>query len=284
MADELTTYASVTPRGNPRIPASAVDQRVVVLARAFEKQFETRVFCIIHPSEGQEQLDCFSERLHEEVLDQLQTVERRKAIAILLDSPGGDLRSAFRIAKTIKRHCSEYYVFIPRLAASAATVLALGASRLYFGEHAEIGPIDPQVSVPDHARRVSSLEVVHSLTRINSEALQIMESTLTLLSQRSGKRPESLISEAIKYTSDFVRPIVEKIDSVSFTFHSRLLKTAEAYAYTLLVGGGMDEDSAKNISAKLTRGYHDHAFVIDCGEAQRIGLDVLSSNRSPHPI
>lgn len=269
MSEEIpsTTCASVTRK--------PVGEGVVALIKSFESKFDVKVFCIIHPADGGERLDGFCPALFDEVLGQLQSIERGKPIAVLLDSPGGDMASAFRIAKAIQKHCSKYYVFIPRMASSAATTFALGASRIYFGDHAEIGPIDTQVSSPEHGRKISSLEMVTSITRINAEALNFLETALARLKRQTSMDADCLIPHAMKYATDLVRPIMERVDSVTFAFHCRLLKTAELYAKTLLLSRGDSEEDADRISANLARGYQDHAFVIDFVEARRIGLDVL---------
>ena len=60
--------------------------------------------------------------------------------------------------------------------------------------------------------------------------MQIVDSMMALLLRRSGKRIDSLLPSILKYAADITRPIFEKIDTVSFTLHARLLKIGEDYA------------------------------------------------------
>jgi hypothetical protein len=191
---------------------------------------------------------------------------------VLLHSPGGDPNAAYRLSRLLTRHCGSYVVIIPEYAKSAATLFSLGASKIYFGESAELGPLDVQVDDSDRERQMSALEVVQSLDRLNSESMQIVDSMMNMLVMRTGKRIESLLPHVLKYATDLTRPIFDKVDTVSFTLHSRLLKIGEDYAVRLLkrkYGAG-----SENIAYALTRRYPDHGFVIDREEAESLGLEV----------
>lgn len=128
-------------------------------------------------------------------------------------------------------------------------------------------------AAPDSVWLGGALEMVQSLERLNSEAMQVMDAMMSLLVQRSRKRIDSLLPAVLKYTADVTRPIFEKIDTISFTYHARLLKVGEDYASRLLRGRYKDDDATK-IAVSLTRGYGDHGFVIDGDEAAAIGLDL----------
>lgn len=254
---------------------TAVDPRLIVIARTIEKQLDCRVFCLIHHPEGENyQIDTFSSYMFGRAARSIHKQPKGKPIAILLHSPGGDAHAAFRLARALIRHCGSYSVIIPHYAKSAATLFSLGASKIYLGECAELGPIDVQVADPERERELSALEMVQSLERLNSEAMQIVDTMMVSLMNRSGKRIESLLPHVLKYAADITRPIFEKIDTVGFTYHARLLKIGEDYAKMLLrpVYGA---ELAERIAYSLTRKYPDHGFVIDRDEAEEIGLEFL---------
>jgi hypothetical protein len=259
---------------HPNEPRPVVDPRLVAAVRLIEQQLGVPVFCLIHHRGGDETTDEISPWLYRQILGGLSKLPRGKPIALLLHSPGGDAHSAFRIARTLTRHCGEFYVIIPRYAKSAATLLSLGAAKIYFGEHAEFGPIDVQLDDFEQERQISALEMVQSLERLNSEAMQAMDAMMSLLVHRSRKRIDSLLPSVLKYAAEVTRPIFEKIDTISFTFHARLLKIGEDYARLLLQSQKRYSGSAEAIAIILTRGYPDHGFVIDFDEASRIGLDL----------
>ncbi len=261
------TFASVFPaRSTP------VDPKLTAAVRAAEKELGMRVFCMIDPGTATGP-DLFHPDRLEKIIEGIRTNARGEQVAILLHSPGGDANTAYRIAKLLMRHCGGYHVIIPSWAKSAATLFSLGAERILFDECAELGPLDVQVADAERERFISALEVVQSLDRLNSEAMQIVDTMMTLLLRRSGKRIDSLLPSILKYAADITRPIFEKIDTVAFTFHARLLKIGEDYA-KLLLKNKYDEDDAEKIALSLTRKYPDHGFVIDWDEATEIGLDL----------
>ena len=66
-------------------------------------------------------------------------------IDLILHSGGGFAESAERIINSIYSYCDDLRVIIPRQAKSAATMVAMGASKILMSDTSEIGSIDPQL-------------------------------------------------------------------------------------------------------------------------------------------
>jgi hypothetical protein len=162
---------------------------------------------------------------------------------------------------------------IPHYAKSAATLFALGAETIVLGELAELGPLDAQIVHSDQERMGSALEVLQSVERLNSEALQALDAQVFHLLPRSRKRISDLLPITMKFVSDLMRPLWERIDTVQFTQVARVLKVGQDYAERLLASR-YGEKQAVDIATALTKRYPDHGFVIDSEEAERIGLEV----------
>lgn len=64
---------------------------------------------------------------------------------LLIHSPGGFAESAERIIQVIYTYCKDLRVIVPKQAKSAATMIAMGASKIIMSDTSEIGPIDPQI-------------------------------------------------------------------------------------------------------------------------------------------
>lgn len=87
----------------------------------------------------------------------LNTVESMKPLDLLLNSPGGDIRTADKLVRMLSGASSEpesapsgeFRVIVPDQAKSAATLMALGASEIVMSTSSELGPIDPQVELQD---------------------------------------------------------------------------------------------------------------------------------------
>jgi len=83
----------------------------------------------------------------EMLLGVLQELDLSKGLALLISSPGGDGLAAVRIVRAC-RTCSgtgEYWAIVAGKAKSAATMVCMGASKIFMGPASELGPVDPQI-------------------------------------------------------------------------------------------------------------------------------------------
>jgi hypothetical protein len=79
----------------------------------------------------------------------LHGADPEQDLHLLLWSPGGDAEVAVRLVRMAQDACRRFTVVVPDIAKSAATVLCLGAHEIVMGPTSDLGPIDPQVYVPD---------------------------------------------------------------------------------------------------------------------------------------
>lgn len=196
----------------------------------------------------------------------LETLRKRKIenkverIELLLHSHGGDANPAYRIANMIRLYCKEFRVIIPRKAKSAATLLTLGADKIYLSKTAELGPIDPLVSHP-----------LMTGTLIPAMAVKaFIEEILPELMEKYGH-------EAAEY---FLR-----VDYAHVGFCRQSTEVAKEYASRLLKKFHFKDDSESKIEEVVESlvSYPSHDFVIDYDEAKKIGLNVelLDSRSEP---
>ena len=68
---------------------------------------------------------------------------------VLLDTPGGDGESAVRMLRQAQSRCRELTLVVPNQAKSAGTLFALGADHILMGPTSDLGPVDPQIRMPD---------------------------------------------------------------------------------------------------------------------------------------
>jgi hypothetical protein len=72
--------------------------------------------------------------------------EKRKRLALVLETPGGLIEVVARIADTLRHHYPDHLsVIVPNFAMSAGTVLAMAGDAIYMDYYSVLGPIDPQV-------------------------------------------------------------------------------------------------------------------------------------------
>ena len=70
---------------------------------------------------------------------------------LMLDTLGGDGETALRLIRQAQSRCRELTIIVPDQAKSAGTLFALGAHHIYMGPTSDLGPIDPQLMLPDNS-------------------------------------------------------------------------------------------------------------------------------------
>ncbi|RJQ52077.1 MAG: hypothetical protein C4521_11060 [Actinobacteria bacterium] len=68
---------------------------------------------------------------------------------LLLQSSGGDIDKAEKIVYMCRNRSKSLRVIVAESAKSAATLIALGADEIVMGDASELGPIDPQLALPN---------------------------------------------------------------------------------------------------------------------------------------
>ena len=208
---------------------------------------------------------------------------RGHRVALLIDSYGGLARSAYEIAGLLRRHCGGFVAVVPRIAKSAATLLALGADEIILGEYGELGPLDVQVLDPDREERLSGLDEVHSLERLNAFAMTALDKAMILFANRTGMKAKTLLPHVTRFVTELTAPLFGHIDVVHYTQMSRALKEGEEYARRLLKRKLGAED-ANAIARQLVENYPEHGFIIDRDEAKELGLHIKESSEDQFRI
>jgi hypothetical protein len=170
-------------------------------------------------------------------------------------------------------------VIVPQYAKSAATLLALAGHEILMGRDAELGPLDVQVFDAVRERYGSALNTLQSLERIHADAISCFDSMMQLLLMRTGKKVDALLRTVLHHSTEFVKPLVEKVDTLDYTEKSRAMKMAEEYAIRLMKHAGYAQGEPEAIARQLVTEYADHGFVIDADEA--LNLCTLPDRRDP---
>ncbi|AUS09815.1 hypothetical protein C1X05_13960 [Laceyella sacchari] len=69
-------------------------------------------------------------------------------VDLLIESPGGDPNAAETLVHTLLSKTSHLRVIVPQAAKSAATLISLAGDEIVMSNTSELGPIDPQISIP----------------------------------------------------------------------------------------------------------------------------------------
>jgi ClpP class serine protease len=79
-------------------------------------------------------------------------LDKTKGLDLLLHTPGGEVNATEALVTYLRSvFGKDIRAFVPQIAMSAGTMIALSCSEIWMGKHSSIGPIDPQVGgVPAH--------------------------------------------------------------------------------------------------------------------------------------
>jgi hypothetical protein len=106
----------------------------------------------------------------------LQHIDTSKGVALMINSPGGDGLAAERIVESCRAYSGtgDYWVIVPGKAKSAATIIAMGASKIYMAPSSELGPVDPQIlrTIDGQRRIFSAHSLVKGYDRLFKEATE----------------------------------------------------------------------------------------------------------------
>lgn len=120
------------------------------LIAAYEKQRGSRVILLVHRQEtmsflGFPVLRYISVEDSEDVIRAIQMTDPDIPIDLVLHTPGGLALASFQIAHAIKYRPGRVTVHVPHFAMSGGTLIALAADDVVMGDHAVLGPVDPQI-------------------------------------------------------------------------------------------------------------------------------------------
>lgn len=121
------------------------------------------------------------------IRDEVQDiVPKRKKLAVILETPGGFIEVAQRIADTLRYNYEQVDFIVPDNAMSAGTVLVMSGDAIYMDYYSVLGPIDPQVQRPGRPELVPALGYLEQYERLIQKAQQgnISTAEVTYLVER----------------------------------------------------------------------------------------------------
>jgi len=180
--------------------------------RKIEKAHGTRVITMIHRQE-KKSLFGFSVARHIDMEDAQTIIAAIKEtpddlpLDLIIHTPGGLVLAAMQIARAIEAHTAKVTVYVPVLAMSGGTLIALAADEIALGEFSVLGPIDPQLlGLPAAsivaARDAKPVDKVFDLTLVladvSEKALaQVKRGAIEILTPRMDKAKAKKIAEKL---------------------------------------------------------------------------------------
>ena len=81
------------------------------------------------------------------MFDHMLIMGKQQRIALYLYSLGGQMETPWKLVTMLREFCDELYIVVPYKAYSAATMIAIGTDKICMTSKAELGPIDPALTI-----------------------------------------------------------------------------------------------------------------------------------------
>jgi hypothetical protein len=172
----------------------------------------------------------------------------KKLEAALVNSLGGSLASSYKIARAVRMCLEEIITFVPHIAASGGTLLALTGNEIVMGPMSHITPLDVQISYK--GTQVSASSFMHFFTR-------------------ASRWFEKATPEESPYPK---RALADKLDPLIMEGWGGLTTTATEYVAEILDLAGYEE--SEEIAKLFVIGFPSHNYIITAKKARDIGLKV----------
>lgn len=179
-------------------------------------------------------------------------------IDFLIISAGGDPIVSLRIDNLLRDRYNKLGVMIPYNAYSAATLLAVGADEIIMHPYANLGPVDPQLTVPKpnqppmHFAYEDIKKYIEFVKDIGIADQELMQKSFEALTREVGTVPIGVA----KRSSQLALSLSEK----------------------LLSSHMEDKAKAKSISEMLNTAFYHHGYPLSKKEAAEIGLPIAEAN------
>lgn len=173
-------------------------------------------------------------------------------VYLLLNSMGGSLASSYKTAKAVRDAFKHIEVYVPHVALSGGTLVALAGNQIVMGRMSHLSPLDVQLSHSNADFPISANDFLRCKARLDDYFK---------------KRKVETVPYSWKVLAD-------NLDGTIFEHVSNAQDTACEYVTEILAKSKYKKTN--EIARKLVYGMPSHGFVIDYERAKKLGLKVES--------
>jgi len=198
------------------------------------------------------------EEFKDMIVEKFPDKEKRPPLYLLIHSPGGTVASSYMVGRVLRTNFNKIVGFVPHIAASGATIIALSCNELVMGDISRLTGIDPHYDTDDTT--VYPLSIVRAFTH-----LEALLGTKTL--------------DEISYP---YQHLVESITAEKYDESTHGLKMVEGYTAELMEKAGYDKKRIERIISGVLYDIEAHEAVIPLERAKEIGVEAKHYSENPH--
>ncbi len=195
------------------------------------------------------------------MFEHLRAIGNQRRLALYIYSSGGVMETPWKIVTMLREFCDELDVIVPYKAHSAATMIAIGADKIYMTRKAELSPIDPalQVVAPQEG----------AAPRLPDLGVEDVAAYVTFIRERAKLTDQSAVAALVQTLAQHLTPPL--LGRLERTYsHIRLV----ARNLLSLHKPPFEDRQISAITEALTEKIYAHGHGIGRKEANEIGLDV----------
>jgi len=227
---------------------TVVEDPVQALIRTLQEQLHAPVLVYWTPTENNIAME--DGQVLRRILDGQPKAE---VLYLCLTSSGGNGLASLPIVRQLRQHCRRLVVLVPVQAASAATMIALGADEVQMGTCAYLTPVDTSLSHP----LAPTYDDGKSVTVSQEEVTRV----LALWDKHNGHGS----AHPLQHLFPFIHPLVIGAIERSTSMSNRICDTMLTYHMH-------QKTQRQKVVSALVGGYPSHAFPILVEEAAAIGI------------
>ncbi|PVX26754.1 MAG: hypothetical protein CW716_05370 [Candidatus Bathyarchaeum sp.] len=193
----------------------------------------------------------------ETAINQIQTKTDNRKLLLLVSSPGGLVQSSYKVARALRKTFKEIIVFVPHIAASGGTLLALTGNKIVMGMMSQLSPLDPQAKIEDGVVSANSIVDAHQFVTRLFDDISVEDAPYSY------------------------KALADKCDGVDIRDALAKLSLMEEYIREILEDCGYTKEERRKISKKIVRGFKTHDEVINIDKAKKLGLNVVPHTDFP---
>jgi len=204
------------------------------------------------------------------IIDQISKIPpSTEDIDFLIISNGGDPITSLRIISILRERFKSITVIIPYVAYSAATVLALGADEILMHPYSNLGPVDPQMTIPKQFNdgQTSNIEFGSEDIRNYIEFI----------------RSDVGITDQAQLMTAF-SALASQVGTIPIGSSKRSQQLTLSLSIKMLETHMDDKNKAALIAKALNTSYYHHGYAVGRKEAKAIGLNIVDPQKVEEEI
>ena len=196
-----------------------------------------------------------------------KSTRSENSLSIVLRTTGGSAEVVERLVGVIRHHYDNLNLIVPDIAMSAGTIFCMAGDRIYMDYSSSLGPIDPQVMLPDGSGYVAALGYLDKVREITNKRRLSPADAVFLRGLDLARL--ALYEQARDLSIDLLKQWLVQYKFKNWTVHRTTKPGAKVTAKE-------KETRAEEIATALSdnKRWHSHGRALDVDKLKTLRLEI----------